>query len=71
MDTSTPFGHLTPSQRWALYDHAKREAAELRRQAIRELGAQIAASLRAVWGAGQTAWQRLRSAPPPRHATSP
>lgn len=51
MDLATPLNRLTPQQRSALYDQAKRQAAELRREAMRDFAAALAAATRTLWRA--------------------
>lgn len=45
--SSTP-SPLSPSQYQALYEHTRRQATELRREAMRDAAAGIAAALRAA-----------------------
>lgn len=49
MTTPSSLSHLSPDQRSALYDRARREAAELRRQAMRDATSALASAVRAVW----------------------
>lgn len=43
--------HLSPQQHLALYEHAKREAHALRRQALRDAAAWVAGRARSLWRA--------------------
>jgi hypothetical protein len=49
MNSLCTLNRLTPAQRSALYDQAKREAAELRRQAMSDAASWLAARLTALW----------------------
>jgi hypothetical protein len=49
MDSTCYLNRLTPAQRCALYDRAKREAIELRREAMRDAASWLAARARALW----------------------
>jgi hypothetical protein len=52
MDTNPPpLSHLSPQQHQALYEHARREAHALRRQALRDAAAWIAHGTRSLWRA--------------------
>jgi hypothetical protein len=56
MDTNfSPLSHLTPDQHQALYEHARREAHALRRQALRNAAAWLANGARALWRAAHSA----------------
>ena len=56
MDTNfSPLSHLSPQQHQALFDHARREAHALRRQAMRDAAAWIAHRARALWRAAHSA----------------
>lgn len=45
--------HLSPQQHKALFEHAKREAHALRRQALRDAAAWIADRARSLWHAAR------------------
>jgi hypothetical protein len=50
MDIShSPLAHLTPAQRSALYEQARQEAVELRRQAMHDFAAWLASRMHGLW----------------------
>jgi hypothetical protein len=49
METFTALTRLTPAQHAALYDQARREAAALRREAMRDAASWLAAHSRRLW----------------------
>jgi hypothetical protein len=49
MDSTSALNQLTPTQRSALYDQAKQQALELRREAMRDAASWLAARTRALW----------------------
>ncbi len=56
MDTNfSPLSHLSPQQHQALFEHARREAHALRRQALRDAAAWVATHARALWRAARGA----------------
>ena len=56
MDTNfSPLSHLSPQQHQALFEHAKREAHALRRQALRDAAAWVADHVRSMWRAARHA----------------
>jgi hypothetical protein len=56
MDTNfSALSHLSPEQHRAIYEHAKREAHALRRQALRDAAAWLADRALALWQAARRA----------------
>jgi hypothetical protein len=54
MNSLCTLNRLTPAQRSALYDQAKREAVDLRREAMSDAASWLAGHARALW---QRAWR--------------
>jgi hypothetical protein len=68
MNSLCTLNRLTPAQRSALYDQAKREAVELRRQAISDAASWLAARVRALWHRALHGAATSRTAPAARCA---